>query len=99
MIDAFLFLASSLLEAGADKAAFYFSSLGVQYCEFVKILHPIGQFLFIEAKIARKTFRYKESILLLKKALEYNWWKDGKKSDELNSMFVEWLEANSPDEV
>ena len=42
MIDAFLFLASSLLEAGADKVSFYFSTVGIQYCEFVKVLHPIG---------------------------------------------------------
>jgi hypothetical protein len=69
MIGAFLFVASSLLEVGADKAAFYFASLGVQYCEYAKTLHPIGQFLLILAKISRKHFRYKESILMLKKGL------------------------------
>jgi len=42
MVDAFLFLASSLLEVGTDKAAFYFATIGVQYCEYIKTLHPIG---------------------------------------------------------
>ncbi len=59
MIDAFLFLSWSLLEAGADKAAFYFASIGVQFCEFFKVLHPIGELLLITAKISRKHFRYK----------------------------------------
>ena len=37
------------------------------------------------AKINRKFFKYKESILLLKKALEYNWWKDNSKADILDN--------------
>jgi hypothetical protein len=88
-----------LLEAGAEKAAFYFAALGVQICEYMKILHPAGSFLLILAKITRKHFRYKESILMLKKALEYNWWTDRKRSDQLNTQFIEWLTVNSPEEV
>jgi hypothetical protein len=69
MIDAFLFVASSLFEAGAEKASFYFASIAITFCEYYKVLHPIGEFLLIMAKINRKIFKYKESILLLKKAL------------------------------
>ena len=36
---------------------------------------------------------------MLKKALEYNWWKDKKRSEELNNLFLEWLDIISPDEV
>lgn len=32
MIDAFLFVASSLQEAGAEKAAFYFASIAITFC-------------------------------------------------------------------
>jgi len=35
---------------------------------------------------------------MLKKGLEYNWWKDSSKSDQLNGMFIEWLTVNCPDE-
>lgn len=69
MIDAFLFVASSLFEAGAEKASFYFASIAITFCEYYKVLHPIGEFLLIMAKINRKIFKYKESIVLLKKAL------------------------------
>jgi hypothetical protein len=99
MIDGFLFLASSLLEVGADKAAFYFASIAVQFCEFYKVLHPIGEFMLIMAKISRRHFRYKESILMLKKALEYNWWRDGTRSESLNAQFLNWMMANNPDKA
>ena len=99
MIEAFLMVSESLLEIGIEKAAFYFASLGIQYCEYSKELHPIGEFLLTLAKITRKQFRYRQSILMLKKALEYNWWKDGRRSDELNSKFIQWLAVNSSDEV
>jgi len=42
MIDAFLFVTSSLQEMGADKAAFYFGTIAVTFCELFKVLHPIG---------------------------------------------------------
>lgn len=51
------------------------------------------------AKIARKHFRYRESIIILKKALEYNWWKDTPRSSELNKKFVHWLTINCPEDV
>lgn len=98
-IDAFLFVSWSFLESGSDKVAFYFATMGVLFCEYYKKLHPIGEFLLILAKISRKHFRYRESILILKKALEYNWWKDKSRSDELNNQFIDWLSVNSPDEV
>lgn len=81
MIEAFLFVSGSLQEAGAERAAFYFASIAVVFCEFYKVLHPIGEFLLIMAKIARKLFRYREALLLLKKALEYVWWKDVRKTE------------------
>lgn len=59
MVQAFLFVASSLFEAGAEKASFYFSSIAVTFCEYYKVLHPIGEFLLIMAKINRKIFKYK----------------------------------------
>jgi len=59
MIDAFLFMSWSLQEAGAEKAAFYFSSIAIVFCELYKILHPIGELLLIMAKISRKLFRYR----------------------------------------
>jgi hypothetical protein len=61
-----------------------------------KVLHPIGEFLLIMAKIARKLFRYHEALLLLKKALEYVWWKDLRRTEELNRSFRKWLTANFP---
>jgi hypothetical protein len=42
MIEAFLFVASSLFEAGAEKASFYFATIAVTFCEYYKLLHPIG---------------------------------------------------------
>ena len=74
--EVFLFVATSLQEVGADKAAYYFASIGVSFCERQKQFNPIGELIFIMAKISRKVFRYRDSILLLKKALEYNWWQD-----------------------
>jgi hypothetical protein len=50
------------------------------------------------AKISRKFFRYRESLVLLKKALEYNWWKDKTRSEELQASFLKWLLINNPDE-
>jgi hypothetical protein len=37
--------------------------------------------------------------VLLKKALEYNWWTDVTKTDRLNSSFKRWLSNNYPDEL
>lgn len=42
MIEAFIFIASSLFEAGAEKSAFYFSTIAIIFCEYYKKLHPIG---------------------------------------------------------
>jgi hypothetical protein len=97
MIDAFLFVASSLFEAGAEKAAYYFATIAITFCEYYKVLQPIGEFLLIMAKISRKLFKYKESILLLKKALEYNWWCDPKRVDLLTAHFRKWMSETSPD--
>lgn len=99
IIEAFLFVSSSLLEAGAEKAGFYFATIGITFCEYYKALHPIGEFLFLMAKISRKLFKYKESLLLLKKALEYNWWTDTKRTDQLNNSFRRWLLNHSPEDL
>ena len=32
MIEAFMLVASSLFEVGADQAAFYFGTIAIQYC-------------------------------------------------------------------
>ena len=49
------------------------------------------------AKISRKVFKYRDSIKLLKKALEYNWWVDSSFALRLEKGFKEWLSRNSPD--
>lgn len=51
------------------------------------------------AKINRKIFKYKESIILLKKALEYNWWTDVPKAQRLTSTFKRWLAHHYPEEL
>ena len=98
-IDAFIFIASSLHEVGAEKAAYYFAAKGISFCEQYKIFNPIGEFLFLMAKILRKLFKYKESILVLKKALEYTWWKDKTNGEIFQLRFMKWLSENSPDEI
>lgn len=51
------------------------------------------------SKISRKLFKYRESIVLLKKALEYNWWNDKKREEELNHQFLRWLQKYNADET
>jgi hypothetical protein len=48
------------------------------------------------AKVARKLFRYRESIILLKKALEYVWCKND--AEKLNDKFISYLQANGSKE-
>lgn len=88
-----------MLEAGAEKAGYYFATIAITFCEYYKTLHPIGEFLLIMAKINRKLFKYRESIVLLKKALEYNWWNDVRRADRINNDFKRWLSANYPEEL
>lgn len=92
-------MSSSLLEAGAEKAGYYFATIAITFCEYYKTLHPIGEFLFIMAKINRKLFKYRESIVLLKKALEYNWWTDVRRADRINNDFKRWLSSNYPEDL
>ena len=51
------------------------------------------------AKINRKLFKYRESIVLLKKALEYNWWSDVRRADRINNDFRRWLSSNYPEDL
>lgn len=48
--------------------------VGVALSEFYKELERVGKLLFAIAKVLRKMFRYEESVVTLKKALEYVWY-------------------------
>ena len=63
----------SFLELGFKKVALFFAATAVDICEFYKIYDKVGRFLLMIAKVLRKVLKYEDSVLVLKKSLEYVW--------------------------